>query len=233
MAIVPQDESLMSMVLGTGRLCHSQLMTFPKFLMSAYLPIKWSKIDQVRGGTQVLSVCQSDTVLRRTLSLGPAGKMEDVHQGPSVDSYASCLPSQKATQAESRGSSCVISMSALNPGSHLVLCKQAQRLLSADSAGLTLGCGPHASQVFNHCSAFPGTSRWWSGPSPLWDIRDHWASTQGCPWWFVQRPDIGWEDCSRLPLLSFRGVYSCKHSGTILQSHRVFILTLSRSTWGN
>lgn len=85
-------------------------------------------------------MCQSDTILRSTLSisLGPAGKWKMSVKDPgvgNVDSYASCLPSQKATEAESRSISCVISMLALNPESHLfqVLFKQAQSLLSAGS----------------------------------------------------------------------------------------------------
>lgn len=143
----------------------------------------------------------------------------------SVDSCAACLPSknwmmtlspsslkdawcshlnQKAAQAENIRSSCPVYMSVLSPGRYLsqVLLRS---LLRAGSTGpKAWDCGTHSSQGFNRCSPFPGISRWWSGQSQLWDIRDRWANTQECPWWSVQRPDIGWEDCScvfLLPLL--------------------------------
>lgn len=127
---------MMSMVLGTGRLYRSELMTFHKHFSFPSCQVKRARPNEGQYTGVISSV--SLTLLRRTLSvsLGHAAKMGNVcqrHRVGSVNSYASYLPpkncmmtqissslkdkwhsclSQKATQAENKSSSCAISVAA-------------------------------------------------------------------------------------------------------------------------
>lgn len=76
---------MMSMVLETGKLYHTELMIFAKFLHFNF-PSCQVKLTRPNVGQSVHRchlVCQSNTELKRTLSvsLGPVGKMRDTCQG--------------------------------------------------------------------------------------------------------------------------------------------------------
>lgn len=73
---------MMSMVLGTGRLYHSELMTFHKFLHFSFPSCQVKRARPNEGQYTGVISSVSLTLLRRTLSvsLGHAAKMGNVCQ---------------------------------------------------------------------------------------------------------------------------------------------------------